>query len=439
MSPNLPARLGRYEVIDLIGLGAFATVFRARDDRLESEVAVKVLAENHSFDADLRERFITEGHLLRRVDSPHVVTVFDLDETDAGQPFLVLELATAGDLRARRRTAARHGIGPDQALAVAEQVALALGALHAKQVVHRDVSPGNLLITSSQPLGRQVPEQLLGREERLILADLGLSKDLAVASGLTVGAGTAGFTPPEQGQSGWIDPRADIWSASALVVWVGLGRGPDAEGRWRADLAESRWPPAVVHELERGLATSVQDRHGNAEDWAAALRAANEVPSRAARPATPADPNSGGADPAGARPARSRLRVAMAAVAAVAVAVALVGAGWWFGRGTGTRTDVSTQRLGGGRVRVTARSGAVTVAAVGPDVVPVGSTATYDAEVTGVSHYVWFAPDGQPYTDEAKLVVQPTSAGATEVRLVGLGPAGEVVTSELPIDVREGS
>ncbi len=62
-----------------------AAVFRARDDRLDADVAIKVLAENYSFNPDVRERSISEGHLLRRVDSPHVVKVFDLGETDAGQ------------------------------------------------------------------------------------------------------------------------------------------------------------------------------------------------------------------------------------------------------------------------------------------------------------------------------------------------------------------
>lgn len=133
MSPIVPRQLGRYAVIELLGIGAFATVFRARDDRLDADVAIKVLAENHSFNPDLRERFISEGHLLRRVDSPHVVKVFDLGETDAGQPFLVLDLAAGGDLLTRRRALGAEGPSLDDVLAVAEQVAAALGALHAER------------------------------------------------------------------------------------------------------------------------------------------------------------------------------------------------------------------------------------------------------------------------------------------------------------------
>jgi serine/threonine protein kinase len=81
-------------VVELIGTGAFATVFRARDDRLDADVALKVLAENHSFDPDLRERFIMEGHLLRRVDSPHVVKVFWAPCTPSGSSTATSRLAT---------------------------------------------------------------------------------------------------------------------------------------------------------------------------------------------------------------------------------------------------------------------------------------------------------------------------------------------------------
>ena len=243
MTPNLPRRLGRYDVTGLIGVGAFASVVRAHDERLDADVAIKVLAENHSFDPDLRERFITEGHLLRRVDSPHVVTVFALGETESGQPFLVLDLAPGGDLRSRRKAVGDKAADGDTLLVVADQVAQALAAVHAEQVVHRDVSPGNLLLGGNRRTVAPSPGALIGPDERLLLADLGLSKDMALASGLTVGAGTAGFTPPEQGAGGWVDVRSDIWSASALMVWLGQGREPDPDGEWMEHLLQRDWPP----------------------------------------------------------------------------------------------------------------------------------------------------------------------------------------------------
>ena len=77
MSAPEPTRLGRYRLEEVIGTGAFSTVYRAVDERLEDVVAVKVLAENHSFDPEVRERFLTEGRVLRRIDSPHVTAVHD--------------------------------------------------------------------------------------------------------------------------------------------------------------------------------------------------------------------------------------------------------------------------------------------------------------------------------------------------------------------------
>jgi len=445
VSPSLPGRVGRYEVVALIGTGAFATVFQARDDRLDADVALKVLAENHSFDPEIRGRFITEGHLLRRVDSPHVVSVFDLGETDAGQPFLVLDLATGGDLGTRRRSLGPPGgdgaVAGRHILRVAEQVALALGALHAEQVVHRDVSPGNLLIRSGQhPTSTTAGGGLLRPGERLMLADLGLSKDLAQASGLTVGAGTAGFTPPEQGEGGWVDARADIWSASALLVWLALGRGPGDDHSWRRELLDLGWLPPMVDELARGLAPEAEERHPTAAVWAAALRTAADPPV-AVSTSGPWAPMAEGPPkvPVGTgASAPSRRRSAIKAAMAVAAAVLLVAGGWWLADGTGGSdgTVETTRTLADGQVQVTASAGDLRVSATGPEILRVGEAGTFTAEVDGAAHYVWLAPDGTPYTDVATLVVLPSSPGVTTVRLVGLDGDGDMVSAQRAVRVR---
>lgn len=431
MSPSLPRRLGRYEVAEVIGTGAFATVYRARDDRLDADVAIKVLAENHSFDADLRERFISEGHLLRRVDSPNVVKVFDLGETDAGQPFLVLDLAGGGDLAARRK--GLGGVAPrlDELLVVAAQVAAALGALHAERVVHRDVTPGNLLIRG--PAGPAPTSTLLLPGERLMLADLGLSKDLAATSGLTVGAGTAGFTPPEQGVGGWIDARADIWSASALLVWLALGETPATHDAWQGPVRRLGWPDAVVRELERGLAADPDGRHPTAEAWIEALEAAAEPP----RPAAPVA--EGPSDRLPPRRLRSRKLLA-----GLAVLVLLLGGamGWAGSRLTGDGPpygDTKVEDLTGGRARATVGSGPTTVAITGPRSVAVGGTASYTATVRGIETVTWLAPDGLAYPGGSKLDVRPTSEGVATVRLLGQTADGDVLVSVLVVDVRAGS
>lgn len=437
MNPALPARIGRYHVVALIGTGAFATVFHARDDRLDADVAVKVLAENHSFDPDLRERFITEGHLLRRVDSPHVVKVFDLGETETGRPFLVLDLALGGDLGARRRAIGAGPVSIPDVMGAAAQVAAALGALHAERVVHRDVTPGNLLIRSTVGAPPAPRGRLLGAGERLLLADLGLSKDLALASGLTVGAGTAGFTPPEQRDAAWIDARADIWSASALLVWLATGQRLQ-DDRWAAQMRTLGWPEPFLAELGRGLSDDVSRRHPDAEAWLIALHAALAPPA-ATTPSPVASPPavttaSSSDDGTPATSPRSRRWRALAPL--VALFLVAVGGGWWAGQAVSDDgPDQRTEAIGDGRIRVSAADGDLRVAAVGPPTVEVGATATFRAEVEGATQHVWIAPDGRTYTDAPTLVLRPTTEGETRVVLVGVDELGDVLTVEATVRV----
>src|SRR5699024_7706475 len=212
---RLMQRIGRYEVVDHLGAGSFATVHRARDLRLDDEVALKVLAENHTLNPDMLERFIGEGRALRRARSPHVAAVHDIGELPDNQPYLVLELADRGTLGQRVESLREQGwtASPQDLLVVARSLAAALGAVHRAQLVHRDLSPGNVLLTS-QPDGNTAGHArssgvaaagggpvpgggaLIAEDERLLLADLGLCKDLARRSGLTVAAGTSGFRAP---------------------------------------------------------------------------------------------------------------------------------------------------------------------------------------------------------------------------------------------------
>lgn len=399
-----PQRVGRYRVLGVVGTGAFATVLRAHDDRLDAEVAVKVLAENHSLAPDIRERFVSEGQLLRRVRSPHVLEVHDLGETDDGRPYLVLELARGGDLAARRaRLAPGEPVAVEDVSALARHVAAALGALHARRVVHRDVTPGNLLLTGA---GAPAPGRLLGDDEQVVLADLGLSKDLAAASGLTVATGTAGFSPPEQGAGGWVDERADIWSASALVVWAVLGR-PPAPG-WDRELRSRGWSDAVVRVLRTGLHDDPRKRHASAADWLEALTAALHPP-----PPPPAPP-----------PApRARLPRRLLAAGAAAIVLALVG-GWALGRVGPLAGGPSTTTLDDGRVRVADGDGGLEVAVVGPADLAVGDTAEFVADVDGATSWVWVAPDGTRYDDEPVLQVTASSAGLVEITLLAVADDG---------------
>lgn len=279
-------RIGRYRVDAVLGTGAFATVYRAVDERLDDTVAVKVLAENHSLDPDLRERFLTEGRVLRRITSAHVVTVHDLGETDRRQPYLVLEYADRGTLGQRVPDLLARGWRPDvtDVRAVVQPLAEALAAVHRADVVHRDLNPANVLLTTRGAHAPSARSAVVAWDERLVLADLGLCKDLALNSGHTSAGGTEGFRPPELRHGpALIDRRADLWSLSALVVWLATG-APPRDRPAAVALAATGLPPQLARALDRSLAVNPTLRHPDAHAWwtdvAAALGAAGASPAR---------------------------------------------------------------------------------------------------------------------------------------------------------------
>ena len=135
-----------------IGSGAFATVWLAYDEQLDSPVAVKVLADNWTEDAHIRKRFQEEGRYLRKVESPHVVSVYDAGELDDGRPYLVMSYADQGTLADRLEV---EGLTVAQAMEVVRQVGAGLQALHDRDIVHRDVKPANVLFRSRHEPGRR--------------------------------------------------------------------------------------------------------------------------------------------------------------------------------------------------------------------------------------------------------------------------------------------
>lgn len=249
-------KVDRYRIVTPIGSGGFATVYRSVDERLGSEVALKVLAENHSLVPDYRERFISEAQHLRRVDSYWVASIFDLGETETGQPYMVLELADRGDLETRVNNLWDKGrsLERDDLLVLAETLAHSLSAIHAADLVHRDVTPGNLLVRHNGI--RPAPwsgQRILDRGERLLLSDLGYAKDLRAASGITSGGGTVGFAAPEQaGGMTHVDTRADVYGATAVLKWAATG---------------SRFEQALGEVAAIGLAKDPTHRYEDISKW----------------------------------------------------------------------------------------------------------------------------------------------------------------------------
>ena len=208
----MPNRLGRYAVRRRIGSGSFATVWLAYDEQLDSPVAIKVLADNWTDDFDVRRRFVEEGRFLRKVDSPHVVAVYDAGELEDGRPYLVMTYADQGTLADR---IAMGALDAALAVEVIRQVGLGLDALHNRQVLHRDVKPANILFRSGDD-----------DSVRAMLGDLGLGKSLDMSSRLTMIAGTPSYVAPEQARGHPLDARADQYSLGALTYLVLTGRAP---------------------------------------------------------------------------------------------------------------------------------------------------------------------------------------------------------------------
>lgn len=426
-------RIGRFRIEGVIGTGGFATVYRGSDDRLDADVAIKVLAENHSLNPDVRERFIAEGRRLRRVRSPHVVTVHDLGETATAQPYLVLEWADRGDLGRRVAEARQRGYRPDvgDGLAIARTLAAALTMLHDLQIVHRDLSPGNLLLRSTAPdVAPPRPDvsdggSLIAEDEQLLLADLGLSKDLAVASGVTAAAGTSGFAAPEQRiRAGSVDHRADVWAASALLVWLATGRPPDdTPGRARRELDAAGWPAPVTGVLVRGLAAKPANRHPDMRSWLKALE-------DAASPAPPQpQPERGGA------PSTWRSRPIAWLTAAALLVGALLGAAATAALPIGP--SVRTEQLPGGGERTTVADHGITIVMEGPTATQVGQRRRLNATVTGAATWTWVGPDGTLRPQAAAFDFLARAPGRAAIRLLAIDERGQIVEATRKLQVSE--
>ena len=206
--------LAGFRIDSLIGEGAMGTVYLAEDTRRGGRVALKVLVRELADDERFRRRFLRESKLAASLDHPNVVPVLDAGEED-GVLFLAMAYVEGSDLR----EVLRHegSLDPERALSLVAQVAGALDAAHALGLVHRDVKPGNILITGT-PTG-----------EHAYVCDFGLARHVSSASSLTTDRGLVGtidYIPPEQIEGGDIDGRADVYSLGVILFRCLSGNVP---------------------------------------------------------------------------------------------------------------------------------------------------------------------------------------------------------------------
>ena len=237
--------LGRYRILDRLGEGGMGTVYRALDERLEREVAIKVLRDDLLRD-DPHRGCLHEARALSRLNHPGIATLFDFDAQD-GVDYLVLEFVPGETLA----TALAAGALPEaRARAIALGIAEALEAAHEQDIVHRDLKPGNVMIT---PRGR-VKVLDFGLARRV----MGAESSATVAAAPGVLAGTLPYMAPEQFAGGTIDPRTDLYALGAVLYEMIAGQ-PLVSGDSLAVFVHRivNEPPRSLREIKPGVSAEM--------------------------------------------------------------------------------------------------------------------------------------------------------------------------------------
>jgi Tol biopolymer transport system component len=406
MSISTGSRLGPYEILGPLGAGGMGEVYRARDERLKRDVAIKVLPASYSQDADRLRRFEQEAQAAGALNHPNITAVYDIGAHD-GAPYIVTELLEGETLRARL---AGGALAVRKAIEYAVQIVRGLAAAHEKGIIHRDLKPENLFVT---------------KDGRVKILDFGLAKlteiegsgpqqtNLPTASAGTeagVVMGTLGYMSPEQVKGHTADQRSDLFSFGAILYEMLSGsrafHRDSAAETISAILREE--PPdlsATNRNVQPGLERIVrhcleknpEERFYSARDLAFDLEALSGL---------------SGTSEAAAKLPGARSRSSRRLFAGVVLAAALAGAALAYlaGRRAGDRPPPSFHEL-------TFRRGAIWNARFGSD----GKTVLYSAEWDGGTVEVYLgrsdSPDSRPFGLKGADVLAVAASGDVAVAL----------------------
>jgi len=274
--------LPKYELIEEIGHGGMATVFRARDKRLGREVALKIIHRHLRENPEVAARFHSEALAVAKVKHPNIVEVYDVSETDDVEKYLVVELVRGITLRQLLRE--QGPLPPEIAACIAIEITRALTMAHRVGIVHRDIKPENVLLKIGEAAKTREGDDAV----RVKLADFGIAK-LLDAQGVTHTGqvlGSPAHMAPEQIEGGEVDARADIFGTGVLLYEMLTGSLP-FEGKNPAQVlkrvlegvflpAERQLPrvgAAYGAVVARALGRDPADRYASASEMGAALEA----------------------------------------------------------------------------------------------------------------------------------------------------------------------
>ena len=202
--------LGPYTILAELGHGGMGVVYTAQDPRLKRQVAIKLLTADLTRDETAKQRFLQEAQAASALDHSNICTIFEINETDDGQLYLVMAYYEGETLKER---IGRGPLALDDAIDIATQVGQGLAEAHAAGIVHRDIKPANLLIAKSGVVK---------------ILDFGLAK-LAGTEGVTqmgTTVGTVAYMSPEQARGEEVDHRTDIWSLGVVLHEMLSGQPP---------------------------------------------------------------------------------------------------------------------------------------------------------------------------------------------------------------------
>src|SRR5580700_8469516 len=270
-------RLGPYEILSAIGAGGMGEVYKARDTRLDRIVAIKVLPAHLADRAELRERFDREAKTIASLNHPRICTLYDTGHQDEID-FLVMEYLE-GETLAQRLT--KGALPIQQVLQFAIEIADALDKPHRKGITHRDLKPGNIMLTESGAKLLDFGLAKLSQQESPVaaapLSQLPTAKDAITAQGVILG--TLQYMAPEQVEGREVDARTDIFAFGVVVYEMATGKKA-FEGKSQASLMAKiletdpppmitvapMTPPTLDRVVKRCLVKDPDDRWQSARD-----------------------------------------------------------------------------------------------------------------------------------------------------------------------------